>query len=175
MMTEASARTRIPLAAALCAALVALTAGCAASDHDTPADGGPSPVGTPTTPGRVSVQVPGADLTINGAVAHLDRSGDGALTMSVRNEDGVPEHLDMVTTPDGGRGALAGDSSTEGNGSLSPAGILLQTGTTVTFGGSGPRILLRHVRGVTPQHTLPIALQFGVAGLVRLQARVTSP
>lgn len=133
----------------------------------------PASTSSPAGPGHIRVEVADVDLTITDAVAHLDRSGDGSLTMRVRNEDGVPEHLGMVATPDGGRGDLVGGKSVEGNGSLSTAGILLLSGTTVTF-RSGPSVLLHHVRGVTARHTLPLALQFGVAGLVHLQARVSS-
>lgn len=170
-MTGTSTHTRTILAASVCTALAVLTAGCGAhaTTDTTTSDSPPA-----AAPGRVSVRVDSGDLTITSAVAHLDRSGDGSLTMSVRNDDGAPEHLGMVATPDGGRGVLVGGKTAEGNGSLSPAGIQLSNGTTVTFGGSGPHILLRHVQGVTTQHILPLVLQFGVAGLVRLQARVTA-
>ncbi|WP_234377129.1 hypothetical protein [Streptomyces sp. TP-A0356] len=115
------------------------------------------------------------DMTITDAVAHLDRSGDGSLSMEVRNNDGVPEHLGMVATPVGGRGELVGGKSAGGDGSLSTAGILLLSGTTVTFGsGNGPRVLLHRVHGVTAAHTLPVSLQFGIAGLVRFEVRVAS-
>ncbi|WP_427164633.1 hypothetical protein ACQF4J_04485 [Streptomyces sp. C1-1] len=173
-MAGTAPRTRTPLAASLSVALAVLTAGC--SDHSSTQGTAPAPASTGSAvPGRIHVDVADVDMTITGAVAHLDRSGNGSLSMSVRNDDGVPEHLGMVATPDGGRGELVGGKSAEGNGSLSTAGILLLNGTTVTFGGGGPRVLLHHVHGTTAQHTLPLALQFGVAGLVRFQARVTSP
>ncbi|MDF3301730.1 hypothetical protein [Streptomyces tropicalis] len=94
--------------------------------------------------------------------------------MSVRNDDDAPEHLDMVATPDGGRGILSGGRSTHGDGALDPAGILLLSGSTVRFDGSGPRVRLGHLHGITAQHNLLVTLQFAVAGLVRLQARVVS-
>ncbi|MEU9207731.1 hypothetical protein AB0D27_07185 [Streptomyces sp. NPDC048415] len=173
-MAGTAPRTLTLLAASLSVALAFLTAGC--SDNSSSHAAGPAPAsaGHPSVPGRVHVDVADVDMTITDAVAHLDHSGDGSLNMSVRNDDGVPEHLGMVATPDGGRGVLVGGKSTEGNGSLSTAGILLQSSTTVTFGADGPRVVLHHVHGVTAKHTLPVALQFGVAGLVRLQARVTS-
>jgi len=159
------------MAAVSSLALVTLTAGCTAGTS-TAADPGRAPA-TPTgTTGQASVQGPGVDLTVTGAVAHLDGAGDGTLTMAVRNEDGVPDHLGMVATPDSGRATLQGGKAADDNGSLDTAGILLLTGTTVTFGGHGPRVLLRNAHGVTSHHTLPVALQFGVAGLVRIQARV---
>ena len=152
-------------------ALAVLTAGCS--------DGTPSPAATPApssnavVPGRIHVNVADIDLTITDAVAHLDHAGDGTLSMRVRNDDGVPEHLAMLATPDGGRADLVGGKSSEGNGSLSTAGILLLSGTTVAFPGDGPSVLLHHVRGVTARDTLPLSLQLGVAGLVHLQVRVS--
>ena len=120
------------------------------------------------------VRASGVDLTITDAVAHLDRTGTGTLTMTVRNGTSVPEHLDMVGTPDAGRGMLNG-AVTGVNGSLTTAGVLIQPGSTVTFGGTGPGIRLTHVRGVTSARTLPLVLEFGVARLVHLTARVSTP
>ncbi len=169
-------RTRTFLAITSSFTLAALAAGCG-SGAPSQERASASATGRAVV-GSVHLEVADVDLTIRDAVAHLDRSGDGCLSMTIRNDDGVPEHLAMVATPGGGRADLAGAESAEGSGSLSTAGILLEDGTTVAFrspkGGSGPRVLLRHVRGVTAGRTLPLTLQFGVAGLVRLQARVTS-
>lgn len=153
-----AANSSICLAASLSTAVAVLTAGCAngTSSNETSSTAASSQAPTSASPGGVSVDVSGANLTITNAIAHLNRSGDGTLTMIVRNDDGVPEHLGMVATPGGGRGTLVGGKSAEGNGSLSTAGILLLTGTTVTFGGSGPRVLLPHVHGISAQHTLPV-------------------
>ena len=123
-------------------------------------------------PGSVAVHAPGVDLTITNAVAHLDREGTGTLTMTVSNGTSVPEHLDMIGTPDAGRGALKG-AATGINGSLTTAGILIQPDSTVTFGGTGPGIRLTRIRGVTSAHTLPLVLEFGVARLVHLTAHVS--
>ncbi|WP_405529861.1 hypothetical protein OG426_48085 [Streptomyces canus] len=163
------ARTAIPVVTST--VLVSLTAGC--THGRAPATPFPHRTGTTSSPGEAVARARGIDLTVTHAVAHLDRAGDGTLTMTVRNDDGVPEHLGMVATPDSGRGTLVGGKSAKGNGMLDTAGILLLDGTGVTFGGDGPRVLLRHARGVTARHTLPVVLQFGVAGLVRIQARVT--
>ncbi len=159
-------------AAAVGAALLLLATACSHAPAAAPAHPAPAaPAGS--TPGRASVTVPGADLRISDAVARLDAAGDGQLTMKVRNDSGVPDHLAMIGTPDGGRAVLRGDLGT--NGSPTSAGILIQTGTTVAFGSAGgPQALLRTVHGVTAQHTLPMLLQFGVAGLIRLQARVST-
>ncbi|WP_328432282.1 hypothetical protein [Streptomyces sp. NBC_00453] len=173
-MAGTAPRNRTFLTASLSVAVAVLTAGCSDSSSSHATGSASASAGSTSAPGRIHVDVGDIDLTITGAVAHLDRSGDGSLSMSVRNDDGVPEHLGMVATPDGGRGVLVGGKSSEGNGSLSTAGILLLSGTTVAFGGSGPRVQLHHVHGITTRHTLPVALQFGVAGLVRFQARVTS-
>ncbi|WP_328935006.1 MULTISPECIES: hypothetical protein [unclassified Streptomyces] len=170
-------RHRTALAAALSAALIVLASGCGSAGHHSSPGSGTSRAATPSVTsalGRLSVHTADIDLTITSAVVHLDRSGDGTLSMSVRNGGAVPEHLGMVATPDEGRGVLVGRRSAEGNGSLSTAGILLLSGTTVAFHGKRPRVELHHVRGITAGHTLPVSLQFAVAGLVRLQVRVAS-
>ncbi|WP_406442407.1 hypothetical protein OHB00_40000 [Streptomyces sp. NBC_00631] len=175
-MTGTSSPSRNLLVASLSVALAILTAGCANNSSLHTTDTASPSTGGTATPGSVHVAVAGeVDLAVTDAVARLDRFGDGSLAMTVRNDDGVPEHLGMVATPDGGRGELVGGKSAEGDGSLSTAGILVTSGTSVTFGGTGgPRVLLHHVRGVTARHPLPVALQFGVAGLIRFQARVSS-
>ncbi|MBM9506849.1 hypothetical protein [Actinacidiphila acididurans] len=56
---------------------------------------------------------------------------------------------------------------------MTSAGILIPAGATVAFGsgsGSGPAVRLTAVHGVTAARTLPLALEFGVARLVRLSA-----
>lgn len=106
---------------------------------------------------RCPLEVADVDLTITGAAAHLDRSFD----MRIRNDDGVPEHLAMVATPDGGRGDLVGGKSAEGGGPPSTAEVLLLSGTTVAFRSSDPSVLLHHVHGVTVRHTLPPASSSG--------------
>jgi hypothetical protein len=93
--------------------------------------------------------------------------------MSVRNAGGVPEHLAMVATPDAGRGTLVGAAAGK-DGMMTSAGILLRPGSTVAFGGSGPSVRLTAVHGVTASRTLPVALEFGVARLVRLSAVVSA-
>lgn len=170
---------RAALAVFLSAALAVPAVGCT-SVGDGGSSGTPVSVnatsGVASSPGGVSVRIAGIDLTITDAVAHIGRSGGGTLTMSVRNNSSVPEHLGMVATPDDGRGVLVGGRSTEGNGSLSTAGILLQPGTTVAFDadGDGPSVELPEARSAGARRTLPVTLQFGVAGLVHLEARVSS-
>ncbi|MEU9154954.1 hypothetical protein AB0D59_31455 [Streptomyces sp. NPDC048417] len=175
-MTGTSPPSRTLLVASLYVALAIATTGCADNSSAHTADAASPSTGGTAAPGSVHVVVAGeVDLTVTGAVARLDRFGDGSLAMTVRNDDGVPEHLGMVATPDGRRGELVGGKSAEGDGSLSTAGILVTSGTSVTFGATdGPRVLLHHVRGISARHTLPVVLQFGVAGLIRFQARVSS-
>ncbi|BBA98539.1 hypothetical protein RVR_4756 [Actinacidiphila reveromycinica] len=168
--------TRVPRALralAGAAALVALATGCT---HSGSSQAAPSQVPTTGTPGRADVHEADVDLTITDAVAHLDSAGNGTLTMAIRNDSGVPEHLDMVGAPDAGRGVIAGRSTgkTGDPGSLMDAGIYLPDGTTVTFGGTGPTVTFTAVHGVTAQHTLPLMLEFGVARLVNLSARVVT-
>jgi len=125
-----------------------------------------------TAPGQVRVEAPGVDLSITDAVVHLGPGRTGTLTMTVRHGEGVPEHLDMVATPGGGRGRLTGTPKGT-DGLMTTAGILLPANTTVAFGAKGPGVTFTDVRGVTAAHTLPLALEFGVARLVRLTAIVS--
>ena len=94
--------------------------------------------------------------------------------MTLHNGGDAPEHLAMVATPGGGRGTLQG-SPTPGDGELDTAGILIRPGTTVAFGGSGPQIRFTGIQQGTPSHTMPLALEFGIAGLIHLQAIVQKP
>ena len=154
--------------AAATATVALLATGCTGS-HD-PAPAGAVPVPS-DPPGQVTVKARGIDMLITDAVVHLTSSGAGTLTMTLHHGDGVPEHLDMVAAPEGGRGVLTGAAKGE-NGMMTDAGILLPAGTTVTFGGDVPAVRFPRVDGVTAAHTLPLSLQFGVAGLVHLTARV---
>lgn len=159
--------------AVACAVPLVLATACARTlaAPVTPAAQVPTSTAARSTPGEASVQASGIDLRITRAVATLDRAGDGRLAVTVHNAEGVTEHLDMIGAPDSGRASLEGGRHADG--SLSSAGIVIQPGTSVTFGSAGgPKALFQDVHGVTPHHTLPLMLQFGVAGLVHLQARV---
>ncbi|WP_328466237.1 hypothetical protein [Streptomyces sp. NBC_00448] len=169
---RSSRASRATRAIAVAAALTAFATACTHSSGTSHA--APSQAPTTDTPGQVTVHEADVDLTITDAVAHLDSAGNGTLTMAVRNDSGVPEHLDMVGTPDAGRGAIAGAGKSGAPGSLMDAGIYLPDGTTVTFGGTGPTVTFSAVHGVTAAHTLPLMLQFGVARLVHLSARVVT-
>lgn len=169
--------SRVSRAARAIGAAAALTALATACTHSSASPhAAPSQDPTADTPGQVAVHEADVDLTITDAVAHLDSAGNGTLTMAVRNDSGVPEHLDMVGAPDAARGVLAGRSTGKSGdpGSMMDAGIYLPDGTTVTFGGSGPTVTFSAVHGVTAAHTLPLMLQFGVARLVHLSARVVT-
>ena len=178
----AARASRAARAIAVSAALTALATACSHSSTASASHGGGSgaapsaSTAAPDAPGQVTVRTGDVDLTITDAVAHLDSAGNGTLTMAVRSDSGVPEHLDMVGAPDSGRGTLVG--STVGKygdtGTMMDAGIYLPNGTTVRFGGTGPTVRFTAVHGVTAAHTLPLLLQFGVARLVHLTARVTT-
>jgi copper(I)-binding protein len=167
-MTRSGVISRTSRAAVVTVAALALATAC--SGGQTSPTGPATPSDTATTPGELTIQVPGTSLAVHDAVAHIST---GRLTMSIRNGGTVPEHLAMVATPNGGRATLRGNST--GNGSLSTSGVLLNPGTTVTFGGqNGPAVQLPDVNGAVAGGTLPLTLQFGVAGLVHLRARVIS-
>jgi hypothetical protein len=167
--------SRTARAIAASAALVALATACSHSSAHGSGATASATTTAPDIPGQVTVKVADVDLTITDAVAHLDGSGSGTLTMAVRSASGVPEHLDMIAAPNGVRGTLFGSAGKTGTGgSMMDAGIYLPDRTTITFGGKGPTVQFSHVRGVTATHTLPLVLQFGVARLVHLTARVST-
>ena len=149
------------------AALAVLVAGCS-SPSAAPTS---TPVKTSDPVGQIHIRERGTDLSISQLVAHLDPAGNGDLTMTVHNAGEATDHLDMVAIPGGQRGTLKGGKGT--NGVLDTAGIAFRINSTVAFGGSGPTVRLRDVHETTA-HTLPLTLQFGVAGLVHLQARVAT-
>ncbi|QMU74793.1 hypothetical protein GXW83_02375 [Streptacidiphilus sp. PB12-B1b] len=108
-------------------------------------------------------------LEITGAVVD---PATGALRMTVRNASSIPEQLAMVEAPGGVQGTLTGDSRDDG--SLSPAGIELDPGSTTVFGGKGgPRVTLPDPRRLSGGSTVSLLLEFGVGGLVHLTAEVS--
>ncbi|MBY8880852.1 hypothetical protein [Actinacidiphila acidipaludis] len=164
--TRNTPRPQLRRTAAAALLLAALATACSqpAARHADP--------GTPTSaaqPGQLLVRTGDIDLSVTHATAHLDASGSGTLTLTLHNGGDAPEHLGMVATSGGARGTLSGDSG-KGDGSLSSAGILVRPGGTVTIGGHGPQIRLTGVHAASA--TLPLALEFGIAGLVHLDAVV---
>lgn len=117
---------------------------------------------------------PGVDLVIRDAVIRPHASGgDAELDMTVRNASGVPEHLGAVMVTSGGAGTLSGGK--RANGSLSSAGILIEPGSAVVFGGHGdPAVLLPVPGHRVADAPVPVIFQFGVAGLVRLRVPVAA-
>ncbi|MFI9274895.1 hypothetical protein ACIGXM_29910 [Kitasatospora sp. NPDC052896] len=161
---------------AVSAALLALTTACAGTPATPPVPTAPAPTAAPSAPGApapampgsLSAQASGVDLAISVATVHVAPDGTAELTMTVRNSGSVPEHLAMVTTPDGSQATLqnaAGDTT----GSLSDAGILLSPGSTTAFGGRGPHVLL-HGGHPAPGQLIQLTMEFGVVGLVHLHA-----
>jgi copper(I)-binding protein len=133
--------------------------------------GAPGP-STPGQPGQVDIKAGDIDLNLTHAVVHLDPSGDGTLTMTLHNGGDAPEHLAMVATAGGGRGTLRG-SPHQGDGALDSAGILVRPGATVTFGGTGrPQVRFTGLQQAATSHTMPLTFEFGIAGLIHLEAVV---
>ncbi|GHH76890.1 hypothetical protein GCM10018793_23710 [Streptomyces sulfonofaciens] len=162
------ARTRRSLAAV--GALVALLAGCG---HPTGSPASARDGSGTGARGGIHVGANGVDLRITRPVAHLDASGSGMLSMTVANSGSVAEHLDMVGTPGGGRGTLVGGGG-RASGAMTGGGVQILPGGSTGFGADhGPRIRVAHVHGVTAGRTLPVVLEFGVVGLVHMQAQVS--
>ncbi|MEV4611079.1 hypothetical protein AB0K43_00555 [Kitasatospora sp. NPDC049258] len=155
----------LPLAAALLALLTACSSGTASPDGSTQASSAPI--------GSLSVRGSRAHLELTDAVLHRDpASGAAELTLTVRNEGSVPEHLNLISTTEYGRATLQGSKGPEN--ALSTAGILINPGEHATFGGDGPRILFpagaNTASPTTPGTAVDTIVIFNVAGLVHLQA-----
>lgn len=173
-MTRNITGPRLHHAIAAAIALAALTTACSshpAAHHTTAGHPATSQSAPSSPPGQAEIHTGAVDLSIMHATVHLGASGNGTLTMTVHNGGAAPEHLDMVATPGGGRGTIQGGKG-NGNGSMTSAGVLFRPDSTVAFGGSGPLVRFTAVQGMTTSRTLPLALEFGIAGLVHLDAVV---
>ncbi|MGI5507512.1 hypothetical protein [Streptomyces sp. CA-106131] len=120
-----------------------------------------------SVPGHLTVNVLGGRdlpaITVAHARVSLLASGDGELSMSVVNDGSAPEHLAFVSTLDAAR--------TSWRGAVSPAGVELPTGRTVTLGSHGaPQVSLHGVHGIHAGRAVPFILGFANVGLVHLQA-----
>ncbi|MCD0485426.1 hypothetical protein LO771_24330 [Streptacidiphilus sp. ASG 303] len=165
-----SSRTSAVLPALLAGAAV-LTA---CSGHAPPPDGPSGTAAGPPVPGTVRITSSagpyGPALTITRAAVRRDAQGREELVMTVHNDGRAPEHLAFVQTPHATHVAVEG----AGPGDVpSTAGVSLPPHGEVSFGGHGPRLVLEHPHGLEPGHAAPFLLEFGVAGLVRLQAPVS--
>jgi hypothetical protein len=87
-MTRSGVISRTSRAAVVTVAALALATAC--SGGRTSPTGPATPSDTATTPGELTIQVPGTSLAVHDAVAHIST---GRLTMSIRNGGTVPEHL----------------------------------------------------------------------------------
>ncbi|GAA2130065.1 hypothetical protein GCM10009760_02080 [Kitasatospora kazusensis] len=164
-------RTALPRTARVVAvpalALLALLTGCSST-------AAPAPTGSPgaTAPGSLSVQGPRSHLELTGGRLTTGASGASELAVSVRNAGTAPEHLAMVSTPDGGRATLQGGKGPDN--ALTAAGVLIRPGETAVFGGAdGPKILFpAHPAGsaaTPPSGPADAIMIFSVSGLVHFQ------
>ncbi|MGF1431012.1 hypothetical protein ACQRUO_31520, partial [Kitasatospora sp. LaBMicrA B282] len=122
-------------------------------------------------PGELSESANGVSVQITDARVHPAAAGGGELTMTVHNSGSVPEHLALVL-PAGGGQATVQDPTAPGAG-VTQAGVLLKPGSTTTFGAQGPRVLLQGAPLPPAGQSLTVKLEFGVLGMVTLQAPVT--
>lgn len=122
----------------------------------------------------LSMKARNVDLEISGATVRVDPSGTAYVQMNVRNLGPVAEHLGLVSLADGSQATLKGDTAPAG--SLSTAGVRLESGATTAFGAPSsaaqPSITLPGGTAVKAGATEPVMLMFGIAGLVRLDLPV---
>ena len=118
----------------------------------------------------LSMKARNVDLEITAATVSLAPSGSAYLDFTVDNLGPVTEHLALVSVPGSGSGTLTGAAA--GNGALSTAGIQIASGGSTVFDAKAPSIVLPPVKGLKAGATLPVLLEFGIAGLVHLDVPV---
>jgi hypothetical protein len=119
----------------------------------------------------LTLQGRNVDLRITKAAVHLGAPGGAQLEMSVDNAGPVTEHL-AVALVSGTPADLKGAPATN---PLSTAGVLVASGSTASFGApNGPQIVLANGAALKSGGTVAVMLQFGVAGMVRLDVPVWS-
>ena len=157
--------------AALAAAVAVLAAGCGSGtvQRETPGVA-QSSVSTSADGTNWSMRARNVDLSIKDAVVELAPSGTARLDFTVDNEGPVTEHLAVVTVPGMGQATLQGSAGPAN--ALSTAGIMIDSGTSATFGTSAPSVVLPSAKGLAPGGTSPVLLDFGIAGLVHLTVPV---
>ncbi|MBC3843704.1 hypothetical protein GXW82_36265 [Streptacidiphilus sp. 4-A2] len=92
------------------------------------------------------------------------------MDFTVDNEGPVTEHLAVVSVPGIGQAALQGSSGPVN--ALSTAGIMIDSGSSATFGAAAPSVELPSAKGLKAGGTSPVLLEFGIAGLVHLTVPV---
>ncbi|RAG87103.1 hypothetical protein DN069_03035 [Streptacidiphilus pinicola] len=115
-----------------------------------------------------SVQGRNVDLRITQAAVRLGTTGGAQLQMGVDNAGPVTEHLALAAV----EGKVATLDGTANN-AKSTAGVLIASGTTASFGAAdGPKIVLTNGAALKVGGTVPVMLQFGIAGMVRIDVPV---
>ncbi|WP_042428856.1 hypothetical protein [Streptacidiphilus anmyonensis] len=115
-----------------------------------------------------SVQGRNVDLRIDKAAVHLGATGGAQLEMGVTNSGPVTEHLALAAV----QGKVATLDGAADN-AKSVAGVLIGSGSTASFGAAnGPKVVLTNGAALKPGGTVPVMLQFGIAGMVRIDVPV---
>ncbi|MEZ0070556.1 hypothetical protein ABIA32_006609 [Streptacidiphilus sp. MAP12-20] len=110
------------------------------------------------------------DLKISKAAVHLGAPGGAQLELGVVNSGPVTEHLAVASVAGKVADLSGGDPHAN---PLSTAGVLIASGTTAEFGSAnGPKIVMTNGAALKPGGTVPVMLQFGVAGMIRLDVPV---
>jgi hypothetical protein len=175
---RSGARPRAAAALLAAALLPALVAGCSASGAAGVQRAAPgaaqTAVHTSADGVSLSLTARNVDLEISAATVRLSASGAAYVQLTVRNLGPVTEHLALVSTPSGGVGTLKGGNTPSG--SLSTAGVRLDSGSSTDFGApsatTSPSIVLPPDKDLKAGATEPVMLMFGIAGLVHLDLPV---
>jgi hypothetical protein len=171
MRLRLASAVRVPVAAAAVAvsAVLALS-GCAGSGVQRQAPGAAqSSVRTSSDGTDLSLEGRNVDLQISKAAVHLAAPGGAQLEMKVTNAGPVAEHLAVASV-----GPHVANVTGSAANPLSVAGVLIEgyNGTAQFGAAGGPEITLPAGDAPKAGSTVTVMLQFGVAGMVRLDVPV---
>ncbi|MBF9068098.1 hypothetical protein [Streptacidiphilus fuscans] len=162
---------RVPAVAAAVAVSAALAlSGCAGSGVQREAPGAAqSSVRTSADGTDLSLQGRNVDLQIAKAAVHLAAAGGAQVEMTVTNAGPVTEHLAVASV-----GPHVANITGSSANPLSVAGVLIEgyNGTAQFGAADGPKITLPAGDAPKAGSKVTVMLQFGVAGMIRLDVPV---
>ncbi|MFC5907769.1 hypothetical protein [Streptacidiphilus monticola] len=155
---------------ALVLATLSVVAGCAGNSVERAAPGAvTSSVRTSADGTDLSVRGRNVDLRLTQVAVRLGPSGP-RLDLTVDNEGPVTEHLALASV-DGTQATLHGGATADTG--LSPAGVRIAPAAKVAFGtANAPSATLPTTATLKAGEDVPVMLQFGIAGMIRLQVPV---
>ena len=172
--TAGSGRTTVQralLSAVIASAVAVLATGCGSGTVQRVAPGTAQSTTSTSADGTDwSTRARNVDLSIKDALVELGPAGTARLYFTVDNQGPVTEHLAVVSVPGLGQATLQGSAGPVN--ALSTAGIMIDSGSSATFGAGAPSVAPPSAKGLRAGGSTPVLLEFGIAGLVHLTVPV---